>query len=114
MGSGVGVQCGRPFGAVVGPAFKGLLAFFADLLGSDPSLDFGVGYVGWEVAGEPLANVGRGLEQVARRGGEGRSRRGRGRAGNVKWWGVRRGQPWPLRAEVQTGGLRGVSRALAG
>ena len=62
-------------------AFKGLLAFFADLLGSDPSLDFGVGYVGWEVAGEPLANVGRGLEQVARllpggRRGEGRSRRG--------------------------------------
>ena len=57
------------------------LAFFADLLGSDPSLDFGVGDVGWEVAGEPLANVGRGLEQVARllpggRGGEGRSRRG--------------------------------------
>ena len=57
-----------------------LLAFFADLLGSDPSLDFGVGYVGWEVAGEPLANVGRGLEQVARllpggRRGEGRSRR---------------------------------------
>ena len=55
--------------------------FFADLLGSDPSLDFGVGYVGWEVAGEPLANVGRGLEQVARllpggRRGEGRSRRG--------------------------------------
>ena len=56
-------------------------AFFADLLGSEPSLDFGVGYVGWEVAGEPLANVGRGLEQVARllpggRRGEGRSRRG--------------------------------------
>ena len=81
LGSGVGVQCGRPFGAVVGPAFKGLLAFFADLLGSDPSLDFGVGNVGWEVAGEPLANVGRGLEQVARllpggRRGEGRSRRG--------------------------------------
>ena len=98
MGSCVGVQCSRPFGAVVGPAFKDLLAFFADLLGSDPSLDFGVGYVGWEVAGEPLANVGRGFEQVA--GG-----------GNVRWWGVRRGQPW-LRAEIQKGGLRGVSRAL--
>ena len=66
MGSSVGVQGGRPFGAVVGPAFEGLLAVFADLLGSDPSLDFGVGCLGWEVAGEPFANVGRGLEQVAR------------------------------------------------
>ena len=137
LGSGVGVQCGRPFGAVVGPAFKGLLAFFADVLGSDPSLDFGVGYVGWEVAGEPLANVGRGLEQVARllpggRGGEGRSRRGAAAGGVPPWVGgpgekgsrqqCERGgggrgkrqvvgcQPWPLRAEVQ----RGVSRALAG
>ena len=45
-------------------SLESLLAFFADLLGSDPSLDFGVGNVGWEVAGEPLANVGRGLEQV--------------------------------------------------
>ena len=62
------------------------------LLGSDPSLDFGVGYVGWEVAGEPLANVGRGLEQVARllpggRRGEGRSRRGAAvGAGGVPPW----------------------------
>ena len=70
--------------SVVGPAFKGLLAFFADLLGSDPSLDFGVGYVGWEVAGEPRAGetLGGGVSGVVNR--------------------------------VQKGGLRGVSRALAG
>ena len=42
-----------------------MLALFAGFLGGDPSLDFGVGNVGWEVVGEPLANVGRWLEQVA-------------------------------------------------
>ena len=54
-------------------------------------IDFGVGNVGWEVAGEPLANVGRGLEQVARLlpggwRGEGRSRRGAAR-GAPPWVG---------------------------
>ena len=100
------------------------LLFF---VGSDPSLDFGVGCLGWEVAGEPLANVGRALEQVARLlpgggGGGGRSRRGafigegagvagepsvvRGGRANVAGC-----QAW---SSVDEGSLSGVSRALAG
>ena len=79
MGSGVGVQCGRPFGAVV------LLAFFADLLGSDPSLDFLVSEMSggkllvshWQTWGGGWSRS-QGSFQV---GGE-----GRGEGGGVPLW----------------------------
>ena len=102
------------------------LLIFWEVLGSDPSLDFGVGYVGWEVAGEPLANVGRGLEQVARllpdgRGGK-RSRRGAavgggGVGGVPPWVGGGSGGEGELSAvragrgragETSSGGVSGV------
>ena len=68
-----------------------MLALFAGFLGGDPSLDLGVGNVGWEVVGEPLTNVGRWLEQVAGLlpsgwGGEGG--RGRGAAVGGGGWRV--------------------------
>ena len=75
-----------------------MLALFAGFLGGDPSLDFGVGNVGWEVVGEPLANVGRWLEQVAGLlpsgwGGEG----GRGRGAAVG------GGGWRVAAAMRVG-----------
>ena len=78
----------------------------------------GAGRGGGEAAGVPpwVGGAMKNPPWVGGAGGEGESsaeRAGRGRAGEL-WWGVRRGQPWPLHAEVQKGGLRGVSRAFAG